>query len=210
MVPQKRSANCCLMGCGGCAGLFVLMAIGGMLGKSHTGSTSIFDDPPSKGTPAPASSVKPSALPAQEAKAPAAKPPLSDKEQAYVDKMRPQVADVGKGLQDIAERSKEAGEDPKLINDYDWKMKLIPTLATLEYAGGQLKDLGPVPRRFAKIDKLMKRIGGESEKAAKEYAHGVDHADLRSFTSSAKRIDHMTEMCKEATRELTTIMPDSP
>jgi len=97
-------------------------------------------------------------------------------EQAYTAALMPILEKYAAAMTDFSAQMTDAGKNPVLIIDAQWRLKTAATLATWDLLGAQLRALTP-PARFVDAHKEVLAASAHYEKAGDLVADGIDQVD---------------------------------
>lgn len=128
------------------------------------------------------------------------KPP--DAIQEYAGKLARAADDMETALGRLTDASGEASSDPALINDQDWKLRMVVALAGIQIGAEEFEEIQPVPRRVRKAHRLILAAARQYKAASRLIASGLDDGDVDELHSGADRISRAEDLTKQATAEV--------
>lgn len=135
---------------------------------------------------------------------PAAKPSGPSAEvTAYLSWLQPKTDTAGRSLQEVGTLSQQAGANPRLMADAQWRTRMGVALGFLGTTGKEMQSYpGVVPPEAAKLDEIVKSMGGDLEYISTEYAAGLDQGSAQRITNAVNRMNGIPAKARAATTEV--------
>jgi hypothetical protein len=98
----------------------------------------------------------------------------------------------------------QAGDDPTVILDSDWKAKAGLALGILNFRADKLAEVEPSPA-YEKFHSYIVELVKETHLFTETYARGIDNLDANSIEASTNHLENMTAILEAATVELENV-----
>ena len=148
--------------------------------------------------------VRPTEIPAATATWPALfeeGQPATPEDVAYFNAMDPVITSLSSVVGGFQDRNREIVDDPRVLYDDDWKLKVEETLAEFKFLADTTTSIEDVPPRFQRFHELMVLLANEIYLLIDNYAMLVKNEDW-SFAKHIKDnlniiVAHMREIEQE-------------
>ena len=107
-------------------------------------------------------------------------------------------------LLDVNEYVQQAGNDPSLILDNDWKTKTGLAFGILNLRAEEMAKLEPSPN-YVDLHSIIVKLADETYLFTDSYAKGIDNLDSAMIEKASQHLMNMTTFMQEATTEMNRI-----
>lgn len=114
------------------------------------------------------------------------------------------VSDYVKAYLDVSDYVQQAGNDPSLILDDDWKRKCGFALGLLNLRAEEMAKLEPSPK-YVTLHSIIVKLADETYLFTDAYANGIDNFDSALINEAVQHLSNMTMLSQEATAEMDRI-----
>lgn len=122
----------------------------------------------------------------------------------YFVSLSEKLLEYAKAFLDVNEFVQQAGNDPSLILDSNWKTKLGLALGILNLRADELAELEPNPK-YANIHSTLVKLADETHLFTDAFAKGVDNFDSALIEKAGQHLTNMATLVQEATTEIDRI-----
>lgn len=130
-----------------------------------------------------------------------------EKVAAYATAVRPIVGCYVSAGQAIAKCGEELANDPSLISDDDWKLRVVVQLAVLSSLDDQLKGVTDVPQSARKAHEQLRLSFEHAHRFATLFATGVDSLDMAVIAKADKEMHASTAHMVQASQKVKSLVP---
>lgn len=113
--------------------------------------------------------------------------------QAYFDEMLKITGPLEQTYLEIGALTAQAGSNPLLVFDDDWRFSVVVHLAAMKVAAEQIRELNP-PTQVRHIHSDLIEMAAGLDRAADLFAAGMDNYDPDLLAMSAEQIDANTDI----------------
>ncbi|MCC6425136.1 MAG: hypothetical protein IT447_16805 [Phycisphaerales bacterium] len=138
----------------------------------------------------PTSTSAPTAVPTETAVPPTNTPDpgaLTDEEAAYRDAIVEIASIYGSTITQMGELLTEVGNDVGLLLNDDWKLDMTIVLATLLFAGDEVRSLEP-PELFEPLHEHWLNVAGHYDLVVEYLADGIDTFDVEKINQANEQM----------------------
>jgi len=140
----------------------------------------------------------------------AASSKLTNQEQTFLKGLESQSNDMGNATSDMADLFKKMGNDPTLIYDQSWIIKVAGVFVKFQNIDDDAHALKPSQRQ-QHLYITWTEVTGTIVAATKDYTRGIDNVDVDSIYAGTAKITHATALSNLLTKDITAFKknPDS-
>jgi hypothetical protein len=114
------------------------------------------------------------------------------------------ISEYGIALLDVTEYVQQAGNDPSLILDNDWRTKTGFAFGILNSRAEEMAKLEPSPN-YVDLHSIIVKLADETYLFTDSYAKGIDNLDSAMIEKASQHLRNMTTFMQEATTEMNRI-----
>lgn len=130
------------------------------------------------------------------------KPTIDLAETSYMTQIMTNSLECHDYLMDIATQSQKAGEDYTLMMDTNWQVETAIALVGIDSSCVTMRDISPVPPRFATLHSYTVLMSSEMEQMVDDYTYGVDYLDADRLMSAVEHMQKGGEYIDMMTAEI--------
>jgi tetratricopeptide (TPR) repeat protein len=105
---------------------------------------------------------------------------------------------------DVSEYVQQAGNDPSLVLDDEWRKNCGFALGILNFRAEEMVKLEPTPK-YVNLHSILLKLADETYLFTDAYANGVDNLDSTLIDKAGQHLINITTLSQEATSEMERI-----
>jgi len=130
---------------------------------------------------------------------------MPDSVKEYLAKTQKLSNDLTELISANSELSKQAADNPSLINDKDWQQKIVLTLVGMGVASREMKSIRPVPEQTRTLNKKLRKLADKVYLTADEYSKGLTTGRASHLHAAARAMAEITPLANDAKDEVERI-----
>lgn len=138
-------------------------------------------------------------------------PGLSRNAAAFVTYLGPRLSAAVTTLDRYRDLSAQASNQPALMDDLNWRVRLATNLSTLDRVGEEIRAYdGGIPPEVRELRDSSLDIGGWLQVIADETTRGIDESDPEHIANAAKYLTWTTQKLATARGQWQTLTDEAP
>ena len=125
---------------------------------------------------------------------------LTTQEQTFMKAVASESSDIGDATSDMSDLFTKLGNDPTLIVDQSWTIKVAGVFVKFQNINDEARALKPSPRQ-QHLYVAWTEVTGLIVAATDDYTRGIDNVDVDSIYAGTAKITHATELSNQLTKD---------
>lgn len=142
----------------------------------------------------------PQIIPPTETPTPTPVPPLDPV--VYRTETMIRARSFGDALEAFVQANEELGQDNLLLENAEWRSRMLTILEQVSFSGQALAEVGPPPAEYEAIDAWFNRVGPEAQSLEENYRQALDTRDAGYFTAAGDNFTRIREYLYQALEEV--------
>ena len=110
--------------------------------------------------------------------------------------------EIAKGLGEASKLCGQVGDEPTLLSDNSWKLRVIVALSRMQVGSRSLKQIEPVPDEMRPMHELVLQFANESYSYTEDLGLALDEKDNELAKSAIKRAENLRLLSRKMAIEV--------